>query len=551
MKRDYPLVSICIPSFNYGEYIADAVDSAIAQTYPNIEVLISDNCSTDSTFEVLSRYADNPRVVVSKNAKNFGMVRNHNLAVKRASGEYVVVLSADDVLFPNHVSLLMERVLDTQDPVDIVYANAMMLDEKLHAQERRRYRGTLDISYSGRDGFADVLTNFYHALQAMVIPKRVYEELGYFDETIAYAFDVDFCARMEFAEYRIGFIPDIVAGFRNHKRRSSIGEWQTREPYLKDKAQYLEKFIRPENAWRLEGCETALLSILHGEAAQAECTEKRPLEPELRARLTAITDTLETMRTSRAVWPTTRPRVTVVVTSDGYYPLLEQTLDSLHRQTFQNFEIIVVQGGSWSAEGWLKSLPIGDRIRHIRADLRGGGEARRGPLHLSRGQYITYIAEGQVTLPYHLDRLVYALDHSQADVVFSPRDSFIDFGLNVPFDREMRRHCFEEPFVRAERFLDMTIMPLATVMHRRAIFRQLDHLEDVYFALSDSELMEHFSQQHNSAYVSNIDAPQAEIPTMTFDSSALDKARAARAEFHRVARHNWELAKNCHLIKSR
>lgn len=529
MKSEIPLVSICITSYNYGCYIADAIDSALGQTYPNVEVVVSDNCSTDNTAEVLSRYEKNPRVAFLTNPENVGMVRNHNIAVMRARGEYIVVLSADDVLFPDHVSRLMERLNDTIDPVDIVHGNVMLMDEHLNAIRARSYRGALPVAYSDRDDLADILINYYHAFPAKLIPKRVYEELGYFDESIASAFDVDFCARMEFSEYRIGFIPVLVAGLRAHGARSSIGSWELQEGYLRDKVVYLEKFVKLEFGWRFEGCEKYLFGVLDYELRQVEAAQKRMLEPTLRRRYEKIMETLVEMNKVIPAWPSSRPRISIIVTSDGYLPLLQRSLDSLFAQNFTDFEVILMHGDGLSIEGWIKNLPIGPRVRYVKAtSLRNFGTVRNAAMHIARGQLVTYLAEGQRVLPYHLERLLYCIDQSKAEVAFCDSKSFVDDGFSVPFDEERRAHCFEEPFVRAERLAKEGATPLATVMHRRSVFRQLAHLEDAYFTLSDEDLVSHFRLQHRHAAVSNAD-PAIEaryVPTQTFDGFTAGQRRA-------------------------
>ena len=91
-----PLVSICIPNYNYERYIGNCIESVISQTYSNIEIVVTDNCSNDNSVPVAKSYADHVRVY--QNKENIGMIRNFNAAFDHANGEYVVFLSSDDVL---------------------------------------------------------------------------------------------------------------------------------------------------------------------------------------------------------------------------------------------------------------------------------------------------------------------------------------------------------------------------------------------------------------------------------------------------------------------
>lgn len=92
-----PLVSIVIPVYNRELYIEDAIRSAISQTYRNIEIIIVDNCSTDSTWNILNEWEkkDN-RIKIFQNDSNIGPVLNWNECFRHASGEYIKILWSDD-----------------------------------------------------------------------------------------------------------------------------------------------------------------------------------------------------------------------------------------------------------------------------------------------------------------------------------------------------------------------------------------------------------------------------------------------------------------------
>ncbi|WP_330501454.1 glycosyltransferase family 2 protein [Peribacillus frigoritolerans] len=101
------LITICMPVYNEVETIDSSINSVLNQSYKNIELLISDNCSTDGTFERLQKYKD-PRIKLFQNKKNIGWRLNSNQLLARASGTYVVTLHGDDV-YKSHAFL--ERIL--------------------------------------------------------------------------------------------------------------------------------------------------------------------------------------------------------------------------------------------------------------------------------------------------------------------------------------------------------------------------------------------------------------------------------------------------------
>ena len=116
--RNYPLVTIAIPTFNRAPLLRDCIASALSQTYRNLEVLVSDNASTDETRETLSEFTD-PRLRVIRQERNIGLLPNWNSCLACAKGDYIVFLSDDDRIAP----WLLERcigVIGQQPQVPIV-----------------------------------------------------------------------------------------------------------------------------------------------------------------------------------------------------------------------------------------------------------------------------------------------------------------------------------------------------------------------------------------------------------------------------------------------
>lgn len=104
-----PLVSICIPNYNYGRYLRTCVESALGQGGDEIEVIVSDNASTDDSLDVLASIED-PRLCYWRNDSNLGVYPNWDKAVSAARGRWVKVLQSDDWLEPGFVSRCLEAL---------------------------------------------------------------------------------------------------------------------------------------------------------------------------------------------------------------------------------------------------------------------------------------------------------------------------------------------------------------------------------------------------------------------------------------------------------
>ena len=119
-----PKVSILIPTFNRSGLLKGAIDSALAQTYCNLEVVVADNASTDNTPAVAAGYANDSRFIYFRNSSNIGMVRNWRKALlEYAAGEWFLILSDDDLLLdPDYIKEAVGLISEFPGTV-LVYAN--------------------------------------------------------------------------------------------------------------------------------------------------------------------------------------------------------------------------------------------------------------------------------------------------------------------------------------------------------------------------------------------------------------------------------------------
>jgi glycosyltransferase involved in cell wall biosynthesis len=123
-----PAVTIGMPVYNGAKYIEQALDSILAQTYTDFELLISDNASTDATEAICRRYAEaDSRVRYSRNAKNLGAAANYNRVIHLARGRYFRHAAHDDLLAPTNIERCVD-VLDRYPDVVLAYPRMVMID---------------------------------------------------------------------------------------------------------------------------------------------------------------------------------------------------------------------------------------------------------------------------------------------------------------------------------------------------------------------------------------------------------------------------------------
>jgi len=118
---DFPLVSIIIPSYNHAQYIENAIESVLNQTYQNIELIINDDGSNDNTHEVLKKYIGTTRVTIKLNQKNRNQATVLNEAIDMAKGDFIGFLPSDDWYLPNKIELQIKKFESVSAEVGVIY----------------------------------------------------------------------------------------------------------------------------------------------------------------------------------------------------------------------------------------------------------------------------------------------------------------------------------------------------------------------------------------------------------------------------------------------
>ena len=129
-----PLISYCVLAYNQQEFIEESVISVLEQDYPCLEIIISDDNSTDSTFliieEIVKRYKGRHKVILNKNESNLGIGAHFSkVANTLANGDYMTILGGDDIAKSNHVSTSVTKLINTPG-VNMIDCSADIIDTK-------------------------------------------------------------------------------------------------------------------------------------------------------------------------------------------------------------------------------------------------------------------------------------------------------------------------------------------------------------------------------------------------------------------------------------
>jgi glycosyltransferase involved in cell wall biosynthesis len=171
-------------SNNKGRWLLESLWSLFNQGYRPMEIVICDNGSMDNSIDIIKLFEGPENYKTIFKDEPIGVAKAFNLCLSISSGEYIMMLSADDLLKPDHVTLLMEAVNRYPD-ADIIYGDLEVIDGN----------GSLVTRTSVADGYKHIKEKCSISHAAGVTKKAVYDEIGGYDESLKMSIDWDFILR--------------------------------------------------------------------------------------------------------------------------------------------------------------------------------------------------------------------------------------------------------------------------------------------------------------------------------------------------------------------
>lgn len=209
MNEQLPLVSICIPTYNRAGMAGKAIDSALSQTYTNIEVIVVDNASQDNIESLIATYLD-PRLKFYKNTKNLGLFGNFNRCIELARGKYIHILHSDDFIDPNFTQNCVE-FLEEHPDVGMTFGSVRQVADEIESKTDQSFPPRI---YDIPEGFKKVLEiRSFISCPTVVMRKEVYDTIGNY--SMEYPYSGDFYQWLRVTQnYRIAAIPSAILYYR-------------------------------------------------------------------------------------------------------------------------------------------------------------------------------------------------------------------------------------------------------------------------------------------------------------------------------------------------
>jgi len=217
-----PKVSICMPNYNFAQYLPEAIESVLKQSYSNFEFIIIDNCSTDNSAEIIKRYAESEsRIQFSVNEYNVGLVNNLNLCLKKAQGDYIKFLFSDDMLASDKAVEKMVSVLDSDQEIALVATSRYLIDDRSAIKKvLSQYQGKTE--YAGTEIIQDCLIEQKNKIgePSVVMFRRKHIGRG-FDGRYRQAVDLEMWFRI-LEQGKFSYLNEPLCSFREHPRQQTL-----------------------------------------------------------------------------------------------------------------------------------------------------------------------------------------------------------------------------------------------------------------------------------------------------------------------------------------
>lgn len=386
-----PQVSIIIPVYNGSNYLREAIDSALAQTYKNIEVIVVNDGSNDGgkTEAIALSYGDRIRYFYKKNG---GCASALNYGIQHMTGDYFSWLSHDDVYYPGKIEKQIDYLSKIDDRSTILYGGYELID-----------KNSLSIGFVRPDARYDeqklniplfpLLRGLIHGC-SMLISRDCFETEGLFGETLRTTQDYALWFKM-FRRYRVRFIPDILIKSRVHPQQGTHSVPNHLEECNQLWIGFMDALTSDEMRL-LEGSQYLFYK------RTAEFLRETPYKAAYQHCLNLSAETLN------------NKKISVVIPFHNRVNWTVEAIESVRGQTHRNLDIIVVDDGSTDDISLIHGQVSQDeRVRYIYQASSGPASARNRGIGLAAGKYIAFLDSDDIFQPEKLERQLQVMEEKR------------------------------------------------------------------------------------------------------------------------------------------
>ncbi len=220
-----PLVSVICLSYNHEGFVEEAIRSVINQTYKNIEIIVVDDASSDSSQNVIQKLvAEFPSIQFLSIENNIGNCKAFNLGFALSKGEFIIDFATDDIMMPHRIAKQIDQFQSLPQDVGVIFTDATYVNEEgkfLRQHYAYLFRKRLLTEVPQGDVYAKVLSRYFIASPTMTVRRSVFDKIGGYDESLAYE-DFDFWVRSS-RSFKYFFLNESLTKIRRSGNSMSTG----------------------------------------------------------------------------------------------------------------------------------------------------------------------------------------------------------------------------------------------------------------------------------------------------------------------------------------
>lgn len=234
MKETLPLVSIALCTYNGQDYLAAQLDSILAQDYANLEIVISDDCSTDNTVAIIREYASsNPAINFKVNGHNLGFNKNFLSTISSCKGAYIAIADQDDIWNSNKITMMVRNVGNNL----LIYHDSAFIDE--NGVPNGKSISSLHHFVKG-ESTVQLLYNNCISGHACLIAKELFKYVHEIPEGIYYDWWFGYIAA---CENRLNFVKEKLVQHRRHNKSSTATDKKNNKEIRRQQLTYFANYL--------------------------------------------------------------------------------------------------------------------------------------------------------------------------------------------------------------------------------------------------------------------------------------------------------------------
>lgn len=469
-KNNKDLVSIVISYYNLGKYIKETVESCIKQTYRNIEIILVNDGSNDlDSLKVLEKLKQKyKKKILFIDTENQGLSSARNTGIKASRGTFVCCMDADDKIDKSYIEKLHSAIASDQNIgiasswVRLFGAQRGIWKTEKMSLDRALNRNTIcgsslfrKVCWNEVGGYDENMKSGYEDWDFWIsITKKGYTSIIVPAPLFKYRIrphsmlSSSNSKRMEIIKYLSSKHQDLLNKYSKEiylyaeadldysrkqiiAQKNIISNFNKKSTKLEKKNIYLEQLMAELNQIK-NSLSWKVIMFIRLKILDKILPQRQRYMPGIKSRLKKLKNKLSltnkikiTLPFKQKKWPSNKPLVSVIIPCYNYGRYIHEAVDSVLKQTFQNFEIIIVESNSTDNSRSIIKLIKGEKIVKLyRNENHLAGDNRNYGISKANGKYICCLDPDDILKPTYLEKAIFILETQNYDLVSTSIETF-------------------------------------------------------------------------------------------------------------------------------